>query len=244
MSEPEGFLSRWTRLKHEAGETPEAAARDESSDAASPDAPRATPATDGVAPAVTAPAKALDIDLSALPSIDSITADTDIRGFLAPGVPADLTRAALRRAWVADPKIRDFIGIAENQWDFTAADAMPGFGPLGPLDDVRRMVARVMGDMVEEPERPEAHAVVARAENAPDNAPDVAAGGESLAPGSAEMGATRDEMAVTEEVPAPTALRADGVQCSEVASAPHKDEPDAVGSGAPARRGHGGALPQ
>jgi hypothetical protein len=244
MSEPEGFLSRWTRLKHEAGETPEAAARDESSDAASPDAPRATPATDGVAPAVTAPAKALDIDLSALPSIDSITATTDIRGFLAPGVPADLTRAALRRAWVVDPKIRDFIGIAENQWDFTAPDAMPGFGPLGPLDDVRRMVARVMGDMGEEPERPEASAVIASAENAPDNAPDVAAGGESLAPGSAEMGATRDEMAVTEEVPAPTALRADGVQCSEVASAPHKDEPDAVGSGAPARRGHGGALPQ
>jgi Protein of unknown function (DUF3306) len=244
MSEPEGFLSRWTRLKREAGETPEAAARDEPSDAASPDAPRTTPATDGVAPAVTAPPEVSDIDLSALPAIDSITAATDIRGFLAPGVPADLTRAALRRAWVADPKIRDFIGIAENQWDFTAADAMPGFGPLGPLDDVRRMVARVMGDMGEEPERPEASAVIARAENAPDNAPDVAAGGESLAPSSAELGATRDDIAVAEEPPAPTALPAAGVQCSEVTSAPHKDERDAVGSVAPTRRGHGGALPK
>jgi hypothetical protein len=57
---------------------------------------------------------------------------------LAPGVPPDLTRAALRRAWVADPKIHDFIGIAENQGDFTAVDAMPGFGPLGSPDDVRR----------------------------------------------------------------------------------------------------------
>jgi len=240
MSEPEGFLSRWTRLKHEAGETPEAAARDEPSDTASPDAPRTMPAADGVAPGVTVPAKALDIDLSALPSIDSITAATDIRGFLAPGVPADLTRAALRRAWVVDPKIRDFIGIAENQWDFTAANAMPGFGPLGPLDDVRRMVARVMGDRGEEPERPEAPAVIASAENAPD----VAAGGESLPSGSAEMGAPRDETAVAEEVPAPTALRDDSVQCSEVVSAPHKDESDAVGSGAPTRRGHGGALPR
>jgi hypothetical protein len=240
MSEPEGFLSRWTRLKREAGETPEGAAQDEPSEAASPDAPRATPAADAVAPAVTAPAKAPDIDLSALPSIDSITATTDIRGFLAPGVPAELTRAALRRAWVADPKIRDFVGIAENQWDFTAADAIPGFGPLGPLDDVRRMVARVMGHLGEESERPEAPAVIARAENAPD----VAAGGESLAPGSADLCATRDEIAVAEEPPAPTALPADGVQCGEVASAPHKDEPDAVGSGAPTRRGHGGALPK
>jgi hypothetical protein len=240
MSEPEGFLSRWTRLKREAGETPEAAARDEPSDTASPDVPRTTPADDSVAPAVTAPATASDIDLSALPSIDSITAATDIRGFLAPGVPAELTRAALRRAWVADPKIRDFIGIAENQWDFTAADAMPGFGPLGPLDDVRRMVARVMG---EEPETPEASTVTASAENAPDNAPDVAAGGESLAPGSAELGATRSEI-VAEESPAPRALPADGVRCGEVTSAPHKDERDAVGSVAPTRRGHGGALPK
>jgi hypothetical protein len=241
MSEPEGFLSRWTRLKREAGETPEAAARDETSDAASADAPRTTPAAGGVAPAVTAPAAASDIDLSALPAIDSITAATDIRGFLAPGVPAELTRAALRRAWVADPKIRDFIGIAENQWDFTAADAIPGFGPLGPLDDVRRMVARVMG---EDPERPEASAVMASAENAPDNAPDMAASGESLAPRAAELGATQDETAVAAEPPAPTALRDAGVQCSEVASAPHKDERDAVGSGAPTRRGHGGALPK
>jgi hypothetical protein len=30
-----------------------------------------------------------------------------------------MTVAALRRAWVSDPVIRDFIGIAENQWDFT-----------------------------------------------------------------------------------------------------------------------------
>jgi hypothetical protein len=242
MSEPEGFLSRWTRLKREASETPEAAAQDEPSDAAG--APPTMPATDGAAPDVTAPAEAPEIDLSALPAIDSITAATDIRGFLAPGVPAELTRAALRRAWVADPKIRDFIGIAENQWDFTAADAIPGFGPLGPLDDVRRMVARVMGDMGEEQERPEAPAVVARAESVGDHAPDVASGGESLAPDSAELGAARDEIAVAAELAAPTASPAADVQCSEIASAPHKEEPDAAGSNAPTRRGHGGALPR
>jgi hypothetical protein len=175
-----------------------------------------------------------------LPSIDSITAATDIRGFLAPGVPAELTRAALRRAWVADPKIRDFIGIAENQWDFTAADSIPGFGPLGPLDDVRRMLARVMGDGGEEPERPATSEVVAGAENAAD----LAGGGESAA-GSAESRATRGEgAAVAQQPSAPPALPADNVQCGEVTSAPHKDELDDVASDAPARRSHGGALPK
>jgi Protein of unknown function (DUF3306) len=39
-------------------------------------------------------------DVTKLPPIESITADSDIRAFLAPGVPPELTRAALRRAWL------------------------------------------------------------------------------------------------------------------------------------------------
>ena len=42
--------------------------------------------------------------------------------------PLELSRAALRRAWAADPAIRDFVGLAENAWDFTDPTAMPGFG--------------------------------------------------------------------------------------------------------------------
>ena len=240
MSDPEGFLSRWARLKREADEAPQAS-QDDASTKPSPDTPRAAPSADGVAPPVMAPADELGVDLSALPSIDSITAATDIRGFLAPGVPAELTRAALRRAWVADPKIRDFIGIAENQWDFTAADSIPGFGPLGPLDDVRRMLARVMGDGGEEPERPAATEVIASAENTAD----LAAGGETTPSGSAESCATRGETAaVAGESSAPPALPADGVQCSEVTNAAHKDDLVDFTSGAPPRRGHGGALPK
>ena len=53
--------------------------------------------------------KATDLDLEV---IESITADTDIRAFLAPGVPVQLTRAALRRVWETDPAIRDFVGLA------------------------------------------------------------------------------------------------------------------------------------
>jgi len=54
---------------------------------------------------------------TALPPIESIDAGSDIRCFLAPGVPVELTRAALRRAWVADPTIHDFIGLSEITWD-------------------------------------------------------------------------------------------------------------------------------
>jgi hypothetical protein len=87
-------------------------------------------------------------DLSNLPPIESITAESDIRAFLAPGVPAELTRAALRRAWAADPKIRDFVGLAENAWDFNAAGAMPGFGPLEMTEELRRYIAQLLSRKV------------------------------------------------------------------------------------------------
>ena len=65
-----------------------------------------------------------------LPPIESIGAGSHIRPFLAPDIPADLTRAALRRAWSTDPAIRDFIGLSEDSWDFNAQDGVPGFGSL------------------------------------------------------------------------------------------------------------------
>jgi hypothetical protein len=235
VSEPENFLSRWARLKREAVEAGEAAATpDVAAPDAAADAPRpAEPADDASA----APATAPGFDMSTLPPIESITAATDIRAFLAPGVPPDLARAALRRAWVADPKIRDFVGIAENQWDFTAPDAIPGFGPLGPLDDVRRLVARVLG---EEPGSSEA-STIADAENSPD----MAAGGESISPVSSESSATADKVAVVaDEHPGLAAPPAADVQRSEATSAAHKDDLDGVAADAPARRTHGGALPK
>ncbi|HEX2217149.1 MAG TPA: DUF3306 domain-containing protein, partial [Xanthobacteraceae bacterium] len=84
-----------------------------------------------------------EFDVSMLPPLESISAETDIRAFLARGVPAALRRAALSRAWAADPAIRDFIGPSENAWDFTAPGGVPGFGPLeaveaGPSLDLLR----------------------------------------------------------------------------------------------------------
>ena len=89
----------------------------------------------------------LALEELALPSLESITELSDVTAFLKAGVPADLTRAALRRVWTADPSIRDFIGLAENSWDFTDPAAMPGFGPLEDTEQVRRMIAQVVDEI-------------------------------------------------------------------------------------------------
>ena len=70
------------------------------------------------------------LNAASLPPIDAIGLGSDIRPFLDPGVPQSLTREALRRAWVTDPAIRDFIGLSENSWDFDLLDGVPGFGSL------------------------------------------------------------------------------------------------------------------
>ncbi len=57
----------------------------------------------------------------------------------------ELTRTALRIAWATDPAIRDFIGIAENQWDFNDPTAMPGFGPLRASDNSATLAAQTLG---------------------------------------------------------------------------------------------------
>jgi len=75
-------------------------------------------------------------DPASLPPVESISGSTDIRSFLLPGVPAALTQAALRRAWTTDPAIRDFIGIADSQLDFTDPTGIPGFGPLTAADEI------------------------------------------------------------------------------------------------------------
>jgi hypothetical protein len=87
---------------------------------------------------------------ASLPPIESIGAGSDIRPFLVPGVPQDLTRAALRRVWLTDPVIRDFIGLSENSWDFNAPDAVPGFSSL-ITDDAGRHLARLPEELLDAP---------------------------------------------------------------------------------------------
>jgi hypothetical protein len=138
MSNREDFFSRWSRRKREAVES---ANQPKQSDAEARAKPGDAPMAQNAAAERTDPA----FHLAALPSIESITAETDIRGFLAPSVPAALVRAALRRVWTTDVKIRDFVGLADYDWDFNAAGSMAGFGPLESTDALRRQLADLIG---------------------------------------------------------------------------------------------------
>jgi Protein of unknown function (DUF3306) len=96
----EPFLSRWSRQKR-------------------------TQPQPTVAPS---PAQADEppFDPATLPNIDELTAESDIAAFMQKGVPEALQRLALRRMWSLDPGIRDFVEVAENQWDFNAAGGIFG----------------------------------------------------------------------------------------------------------------------
>jgi len=121
MTGPVNFIRRWARLKR---------ASDSAHEIETVSAKAEVTTTQPEAEA----APDQPFDPASLPSLEQIAADTDIGAFLQSGVPAELTRAALRRAWASDPAIRDFIGIAENQWDFNDPDGIPGFGPLLATD--------------------------------------------------------------------------------------------------------------
>ena len=82
-------------------------------------------------------------DLANLVPLEAIGAETDIRAFLAVGVPAELTQAALRRAWLSDPKIRDFVGLADYDWDFNTPGSMAGFGMIEATDQIERELLRL-----------------------------------------------------------------------------------------------------
>jgi len=129
---PESPLARWFRRKSDAragqpGESP--------------------PGNEPVAAGSNASAPGNDqhpFDPTSLPPIETIDGKTDLRVFLARGVPAELMRAALRRGWSSDPAIRDFIGLSENSWDFNAPEGISGFGSLTP-EDIQRL-ARAFED--------------------------------------------------------------------------------------------------
>ena len=143
MTASENFVSRWARLKRNAD------VQRRTEPAGDPLLRPAGDASPGGAEAAIAQSRidAVDepFDPANLPSIETITVNTDIRGFLQSRVPAELTRAALRQAWASDPAIRDFIGIAQNQWDFNDPDSIPGFGPLLESDNVPGLLAQALG---------------------------------------------------------------------------------------------------
>lgn len=137
MSDKE-FLERWSRRKRAAEAISQSPLPAPVSDATEKEGAKSSAAE----------TKAVEeFDLSTLPSLDSITATTDVTVFLRKGVPLALSREALRRAWLADPTIREFVGLAENAWDFNDPNAMPGFGPLDyTTEQLRDLIARIVNE--------------------------------------------------------------------------------------------------
>jgi hypothetical protein len=142
MTEPDNFLQRWSKRKFSNSEqpAPEGEERPQQSEKQNE---QPAPQEQDVA---TGTDEEKPFDLASLPSIESIDAKTDVTAFLRPGVPPELSRAALRRAWSTDPAIRDFVGLVENGWDFNDPNAMPGFGTITP-GEVARLATQLFGEL-------------------------------------------------------------------------------------------------
>jgi hypothetical protein len=136
MSEDTDFLARWSRRKNRAS-------TDKARQPKSENAPGDI--VSGASPALVQDENRMPFDPASLPSLESISAESNIRAFLEAGVPDDLARAALRRVWSLDPAIRDFVGLSENSWDFNAPGAMAGFGPIDG-EEVGRLLTRLLGE--------------------------------------------------------------------------------------------------
>jgi hypothetical protein len=165
MDDDEGFLRRWSRLKRAGTEERPDAAGEMPPEPEGDERPAAEP-----------------FDPATLPPIATLTADSDYTAFLARGVPEELQRLALRKAWASDPAIAAFRGFAEYDWDCNA----PGYGQLLACDDVRRLCNALLGDpeaervsMAAPPEAPASEAeaaadlVAEREPKAGDAAPDA-----------------------------------------------------------------------
>ena len=219
------FISRWSRLKRKSGK---ACNVDPTGSVTRSDAAGTSSTDDGNAEVSAAPT----FDPASLASFEPITASTDIRTFLCSSIPADLMRTVLRRAWVSDPAIRDFIGIAENQWDFADPTAIPGFGPLRETDDVQRLLAQALGN-------PDTSSTAFR---------DMSVSAEQ--PPSATIDPSRDAVADrVRQTPGILAIGPDDARTS--GSTPDKgkmetaaDNDRAAHAGEIPRRAHGSALPR
>jgi hypothetical protein len=157
-----GFLARWSRRKREAQRAPAeqpqpVGAHENHENKKMPDVPaRATPSEQTHSP-----------PKASLPPID-FSQPGALQALLRAGMPAELTRDILRKAWRSDPAIHDFIGLSENSFDFTAPD-LGGFGPLS-ADQVRQLLARTTESMEGKESTPQCCAQAQPVQSLPDTA--------------------------------------------------------------------------
>ncbi len=125
-----GFLARWSRRKAEARQAPPPGEQSESQKI-EPQAPEPDDAP---------------VDPATLPSIDSLTAESDFTVFLRKGVPEELRRAALHKLWRTEPSVVNYVPLVEYNWDFNA----PDYGVLKATDDIAKLARTILGGSTED----------------------------------------------------------------------------------------------
>uniref|UniRef100_UPI00135C5BCB DUF3306 domain-containing protein n=1 Tax=Geminicoccus flavidas TaxID=2506407 RepID=UPI00135C5BCB len=225
------FLSRWSRRKLEARRelTRDSEAAEAPAEADVPAEPDAVPATVEEPAALAQPD--LQEELPSLPSVEGLTAQSDLTPFMRKGVPAALRNAALRRMWVLDPAIRDYVGDARDYaYDWSVPGSVPGSGPLARTEELitaaRRIVSRLPATPEDGPEPGAGEAPVA--------ADDTAS-----APIAESAAADPPAVAAAPQAPPAAALEMSGPE-------PHlatPTKPDHAAERPIRRRRHGGAMP-
>ncbi len=225
-SNDDTFLNRWSRQK-----------RDEKRGDKSKAAPE--PKSADVDP---------DVDVSKLPKVEELTAESDITAFLQKGVPEALKKLALRRMWSLDPAIRDFVEVAENQWDFNAPGGIHGlYQDLAEGTDISVWMAQATQSVARVDAKPGSDASAEVASDA-----EMANSGPSIdEPIAAQHTPLSDDHGADEpHPPGPVAARASIAERGHAHQ--HTDGPletkneDAaplMSAQVPSRRRHGGALP-
>jgi hypothetical protein len=212
--EDDTFFSRWSKRKR--------AAIDETQTDAPATAPIAEPTTVPDAPETESLSEE---ELAALPSLEELTPETDIRPFLRKGVPQAMRNAALRKMWMLTPAIRDYKNPAvDYAWDWNTPGGVPGDGvaptPARAAEMLRELMApRRNAAPANTPETDEK-------ESTPAHDPDVVSAPQNAATGADHTASTQPSFAAKAETqPEKTKV----IQSSN-------EEP-------PPRRRHGSALP-
>lgn len=202
----ESFLGRWSRNKR---------AQPTEDVVAQPDpAPFEMPVEDLLS----------EEDIAALPALEDLTPDTDIRVFLQKGVPQALRNAAMRRKWMLVPGIRDHKDPAvDYAWDWNTPGGVPGDG-VAPSPERAAQMLRDLFPPRQEAPIAEEDAVKTAAEN--QASPQVTDSIEIVADPSAGLPVVEDTDKSSTATVSPTEV-----------SEPEIEPPLT-------RRRHGGALPQ
>ncbi|MDQ6437678.1 DUF3306 domain-containing protein [Mesorhizobium sp. LHD-90] len=232
----DNIFARWSRRKR-AAQTSESQPPDDTETASLPPPAGAEETVAGERQEVAAPATAEAEAVGPgqpLPSLEDLTAESDLSAFLRKGVPGDLKSAALRTMWSLDPAIRDHVGLAEYAWDFNQPGAMAGFGPLDAKEAVVDFLSTIGRGPATDVEDPEASTQApAQPPDPPEQAsatpPDNASESASADASPARYNAAISQLDSPDPVPRPPgATRSSGE--------PRKKNP--------ARPRHGGAMPR